>query len=344
MHNMEFTALQIAQVLGGTIEGNPDVAIRTYSKIEEGVAGALTFFANAKYEHFVYSTAASAILVNNDFVPSQEVKATLIRVPNAYEALAQLLNMYEQMQPKKVGIEQPSYISEKAIVGEFAYVGAFAYIGDNAKIGKNVKIYPQAYIGDGVVVGDDTVIYSGVKIYKGCKIGQRCTLHAGCVIGADGFGFAPDANGNYQKISQIGNVEIADDVEIGANTCVDRATMGSTRIGKGSKLDNLIQIAHNVEVGESTVMAAMTGVAGSTKIGSHCMFGGQTGIAGHIQIADGTKCGAQTGISGSVKKPNQTVFGSPAIEVMTFNKAYAIFRHLPEMKRQLDELVKSQKE
>lgn len=344
MHNMEFTALQIAQVLGGTIEGNPDVAIRTYSKIEEGVPGALTFFANPKYEHFVYSTAATAILVNNDFTPSQEVKATLIRVPNAYEALAQLLNMYEQMQPKKVGIEQPSYISPKASVGEFAYVGAFAYIGDNAKIGKNVKIYPQAYIGDGVVIGDDTIVYAGVKIYKGCKIGHRCTLHAGCVIGADGFGFAPDANGEYQKISQIGNVEISDDVEIGANTCIDRATMGSTRIGKGTKLDNLIQIAHNVEIGESTVMAAMGGVAGSTKIGSHCMFGGQTGIAGHIQVADGTKCGAQTGISGNVKKPGQTLFGSPAIDVMTYNKAYAIFRHLPEMKRQLDELVKSQKE
>lgn len=344
MHNMEFTALQIAQVLGGTIEGNPDVAIRTYSKIEEGVPGALTFFANPKYEHFVYSTAATAILVNNDFTPSQEVKATLIRVPNAYEALAQLLNMYEQMQPKKVGIEQPSYISPKASVGDFAYVGAFAYIGDNAKIGKNVKIYPQAYIGDGVVIGDDTIVYAGVKIYKGCKIGHRCTLHAGCVIGADGFGFAPDANGEYQKISQIGNVEISDDVEIGANTCIDRATMGSTRIGKGTKLDNLIQIAHNVEIGESTVMAAMGGVAGSTKIGSHCMFGGQTGIAGHIQVADGTKCGAQTGISGNVKKPGQTLFGSPAIDVMTYNKAYAIFRHLPEMKRQLDELVKSQKE
>lgn len=340
---MEFTAIQIAQVLGGTVEGNPEAPVRTYSKIEEGVPGALTFFANPKYEHYVYSTAASVVLVNNDFQPSQEVKATLIRVPNAYEALAQLLNMYEQMQPKKVGIEQPSYISQKATVGEFAYVGAFAYIGDGAKIGKNVKIYPQAYIGDGVVVGDDTVIYAGVKIYKGCKIGSRCTLHAGCVIGADGFGFAPDANGVYQKISQIGNVEIADDVEVGANTCIDRATMGSTRIGKGTKLDNLIQIAHNVEIGESTVMAALGGIAGSTKVGSHCMFGGQTGIAGHIKVADGTKCGAQTGIAGNIKKENTTVFGSPAIDVMTYNKAYAIFRHLPEMKKQLDELVASQK-
>ncbi|MCQ2228121.1 MAG: UDP-3-O-(3-hydroxymyristoyl)glucosamine N-acyltransferase [Bacteroidales bacterium] len=340
---MEFTAIQIAQVLGGTVEGNPDAPVRTYCKIEEGVPGALTFFANPKYEHFVYSTSASVVLVNNDFQPSQEVKATLIKVPNAYEALAQLLNMYEQMQPKKVGIEQPSFISPKATVGEFAYVGAFAYIGDGAKIGKNVKIYPQAYIGDGVVIGDDTTVYAGVKIYKGCKIGSRCTLHAGCVIGADGFGFAPDANGVYQKISQIGNVEIADDVEVGANTCIDRATMGSTRIGKGTKLDNLIQIAHNVEIGESTVMAALGGIAGSTKVGSHCMFGGQTGIAGHIKVADGTKCGAQTGIAGNVKKENTTVFGSPAIDVMTYNKAYAVFRHLPEMKKQLDELVASQK-
>ena len=339
---MEFTAIQIAQALGGTVEGNPETVVRTYSKIEEGVEGALTFFSNPKYEHFVYSTAASVVLVNNDFKPSEPVKSTLIRVPNAYEALAQLLNMYEQMQPKKVGIEQPSYISAKATIGEFAYVGAFAYIGDGAKIGKNVKIYPQAYIGDGVVIGDDTIIYAGVKIYKGCKIGQRCTLQAGCVIGADGFGFAPDANGNYQKIAQIGNVEIADDVEIGANTCVDRATMGSTRIGKGTKIDNLVQIAHNVEIGESTVMAAMGGIAGSTKIGSHCMFGGQTGIAGHIKVADGTKCGAQTGIAGNVKKENQTLFGSPAIDVMTYNKAYAIFRHLPEMKKNIDELMASQ--
>lgn len=341
---MEFTAQQIAQVLGGTVEGDENVAVRSYCKIEEGTPGALTFFANPKYEHYVYSTEASVVLVNEDFRPSEKVKATLIRVPNAYESLAQLLNMYEQMQPKKVGIEQPSYISTKATVGEFAYVGAFAYIGDGAKIGKNVKIYPQAYIGDGVEIGDDTTIYAGVKIYKGCKIGSRCTVHAGSVIGADGFGFAPDANGQYQKISQIGNVVIDDDVEIGANTCIDRATMGSTRIGKGTKLDNLIQVAHNVEIGESTVMAALGGIAGSTKVGSHCMFGGQTGIAGHIKVADGTKCGAQTGIAGNVKTENQTLFGSPAIDVMSYNKAYAIFRHLPEMKKQLDELVKAHKE
>ncbi|MCQ2204473.1 MAG: UDP-3-O-(3-hydroxymyristoyl)glucosamine N-acyltransferase [Bacteroidales bacterium] len=341
---MEFTAQQIAQVLGGTVEGDENVAVRSYCKIEEGTPGALTFFANPKYEHYVYSTEASVVLVNEDFRPSEKVKATLIRVPNAYESLAQLLNMYEQMQPKKVGIEQPSYISAKATVGEFAYVGAFAYIGDGAKIGKNVKIYPQAYIGDGVEIGDDTTIYAGVKIYKGCKIGSRCTVHAGSVIGADGFGFAPDANGQYQKISQIGNVVIDDDVEIGANTCIDRATMGSTRIGKGTKLDNLIQVAHNVEIGESTVMAALGGIAGSTKVGSHCMFGGQTGIAGHIKVADGTKCGAQTGIAGNVKTENQTLFGSPAIDVMSYNKAYAIFRHLPEMKKQLDELVKAHKE
>lgn len=337
---MEFSAQQIAQLLEGTIDGNPHAIVRNVSKIEEGKEHTLTFFANPKYEHFVYTTAASVIIVNADFVAQQPVKATLIRVANAYEALAKLLEMYEQMQPQKIGIEQPSYISKTATIGEQAYVGAFAYIGDNAKIGSNVKIYPQAYIGDGVVVADNTTIYAGVKIYKGCKIGQRCIIHAGVVIGADGFGFAPDANNVYKKVSQIGNVVIEDDVEIGANTCIDRATMGSTFVRKGAKLDNLIQVAHNVEIGENTVMAALSGVAGSTKVGKNCMFGGQVGIAGHSHIADGTKCGAQTGVNSSVKKENSSLFGSPAMDYMDFNRSFVIFRRLPELKKQFDELKK----
>lgn len=341
---MEFSAQQIAHLIEGTVDGNPHVVVRNVSKIEEGKEHTLTFFANPKYEHFVYTTAASVIIVNADFEPSEPVKATLIRVPNAYEALAKLLEMYEQMQPRKTGIEQPSFISPTAEVGEFAYVGAFAYVGEKAKIGKNVQIYPQAYIGDGVTIGDDTIIYAGVKIYKGCKVGARCVVHAGAVLGADGFGFAPDANNVYKKVSQIGNVVVEDDVEIGANTCIDRATMGSTFVRKGVKLDNLIQVAHNVEIGENTVMAALSGVAGSTKVGRNCMFGGQVGIAGHSHIADGTKCGAQTGINNSVKKENTSLFGSPAMDYMDFNRSFVIFRRLPELKKQLDEMKKEIRE
>lgn len=341
---MEFTAIQIAQLIEGTVEGNGDAIVRDVSKIEEGKEHTLTFFANPKYEQYVYTTEASVVIVSNDFVAQQPVKATLIRVPNAYQALAKLLEMYEQMQPQKVGIEQPSFISPSATIGEFVYVGAFAYIGEKAKIGKNVKIYPQVYIGDGVTIGDDSVIYAGVKIYKGCQIGNHCVIHSGTVIGADGFGFAPDENNVYKKVSQIGNVCISDDVEIGANTCVDRATMGSTRIGKGTKLDNLIQIAHNVEVGENTVIAALSGIAGSTKVGSNCMFGGQVGVAGHIHVPDGVKCGAQTGINNNVKKPGASMFGSPAMDYMDFNRSFVIFRRLPELKRDLDELKKQMSE
>lgn len=336
---MEFTAQQIAEFLQGTVVGNPQAAVTDVSKIEEGRPGTLTFFANEKYEHYVYTTKASIVLVNSDFEPKQPIEATLIKVPSAYEALAKLLALYEQMQPQKCGIEQPSYVSQKASVGEKPYIGAFAYIGDGAKLGNNVKIYPQAYIGDGVTIGDDTVIYAGAKIYKGCKIGARCVVHAGAVIGADGFGFAPDANGVYHKIQQIGIVEIEDDVEIGANTCIDRSTMGCTRIERGVKLDDLIMVAHNVTVGHDTVIASQTGVAGSTKIGAHCVLGGQVGVAGHIEVADRTTIAAQSGIQGSVRKPGQTLFGSPAFDYSKFTRSYVCFKNLPEIKKAVDELV-----
>ncbi len=337
---MEFTAQQIADMLGGIVEGDPQATVNDVSKIEEGRPKTLTFFANAKYEHYVYTTAASVIIVNSDFKPTKEVKATMIRVANAYESLAKLLALYQQMQPQKVGIEQPSHISETAIVGKDVYVGAFAYIGEKAKIGDGAKIYPQAYVGDGVTIGAGTVIYPGVKIYKGCKIGERCVLHAGVVIGADGFGFAPDKDGVYHKIEQVGVVVVEDDVEIGANTCVDRSTMGCTRIEHGVKLDDLIMVAHNVVIGHDTVIASQSGIAGSTKIGPHCVMGGQVGVAGHIEVAERTTIAAQSGIQGSVKKPGQTLFGSPAFDYMSFTRSFVVFRHLPELKRSIDALLK----
>ena len=337
---MEFKAQQIAQLLEGSVDGNPEAIVRNVSKIEEGKPETLTFFANQKYEKYVYTTDASVVIVNHDFVPQHPVKATLIRVPDAYQALAKLLEFYEQMQPQKTGIEQPSFIHASASVGEFAYIGAFSYIGENVRMGTNVKVYPQAYIGDQVVVGDNTIIYPGVKIYKNCKIGANCVIHAGAVIGGDGFGFAPDANHVYKKVSQIGTGVIEDDVEIGANTTIDRATMGSTIIRKGAKLDNLIQIAHNVEVGENTVIASQTGIAGSTKIGRNCMFGGQVGITGHITIADGTRFAAQTGVGGSIKKENGVYMGAPSMELSDYQRSYVVFRKLPELKKQLDVLYK----
>lgn len=335
---MEFKVSDVAQLIQGTVDGDPNVLLHDVSKIEEGKPGTLTFYSNPKYEHYVYSTEASAVIVNADFQPTQPVKATLIRVPDSRQALAQLLYIYESMVPQKVGIEQPSFISSTATVGDKIYVGAFAYIGEKVQIGNNVKIYPQAYIGDGVKIGNDCQIFPGVKIYKGCVLGDRVIVHAGTVIGADGFGFQPDANNNYKKVPQIGNVVIEDDVEIGANTCIDRATMGSTRIGKGTKLDNLIQIAHNVEIGQNNVMAAQSGIAGSTKVGSNCMIGGQVGIAGHINVPDQVVLAAQTGVNSTIKKSG-TYFGSPAMDYMAFNKSFVMFRKLPEIKAQLDELA-----
>lgn len=337
---MEFNAQQIAQLIAGTVDGDPNVVVRNVSKIEEGKPETLTFFANQKYEKYVYTTQASVVIVNNDFIPQQPVGATLIRVPDAYQALAKLLEMYDQMQPQKSGIEQPSFVHPSASVGDFVYIGAFSYVGENVVVGQNVKIYPQVFIGDNVVVGDNTILYPGVKVYKNCRIGGNCVVHSGAVIGGDGFGFAPDANNVYKKVSQIGNVVVEDDVEIGANTTIDRATMGSTIIRKGAKLDNLIQIAHNVEVGENTVIASQTGVAGSTKIGRNCMFGGQVGITGHITIADGTRFAAQTGVGGSIKKENCVFMGSPSMELVDYQRAYVVFRKLPELKKQLDVLYK----
>lgn len=333
---MEFTAQQIAAFLNGVIEGDASVKVSNFSKIEEGKPGTLTFLANPKYESFIYETQASVVLVNNDFVPSQPLTTTLIKVPNAYAALAMLMSMVEQAKPKKTGIDSTAFIAATAQLGESPYVGNFAYIGENVKIGHNVKIYPQVYIGDNVNIGDNVTVYPHACIYDGCNLGSNLIIHAGAVIGADGFGFAPEGDG-YKKIPQIGNVIIEDDVEIGANTTIDRAVMDSTIIRKGVKLDNLIQIAHNVEVGENTVMAAQVGVAGSVKIGKHCMFGGQVGLAGHLKIGDNVNLGAQSGVISSVEG-NTTVLGSPSMPAKSYMRSSAIFSKLPEMYRTMGQL------
>lgn len=336
---MEFRAKDIANLLQGIVEGDEEVLINNVSKIEEGRPSTLAFLANPKYEHYIYTTKASVVLVNQDFAPSQDVPCTMIRVPSAYDAIAALLQMYDEMlRPKPEGIEEPSFIAPGVTIGEKPYIGAFAYIGKGAKIGNHVKIYPQAYIGEGVVIGDNTTIYSGVKIYYGCVIGKHCTIHAGTVIGADGFGFAP-VNDSYKKVPQIGNVVLEDYVEIGANACIDRATMGATRIKKGVKLDNLVQVAHNVVVGENTVMAAQCGVAGTTKIGEHCMFGGQVGIAGHLVVGDRTRLAAQSGVTNNIEA-DSVFMGAPAFDVSKYRKAYVLFRKLPDLYGQLRDLEK----
>lgn len=337
---MEFSAKQIAQLLQGTVEGNPEVTVSNVSKIEEGKPGTLSFLANLKYEQYIYSTQSSIVLVNSDFKAEKPVSSTLIRVKDAYQAFAMLLNYYYQAKYNKTGIENPSYISKTATYGENIYVGAFAYIGENVKIGKNVKIYPHAYIGDFCEIADNTVIYSGVKIYHECKVGANCIIHAGVVIGSDGFGFAPQQNEEYIKVQQIGNVILEDNVEIGANTTIDRATMGSTIIRKGVKLDNLIQVAHNVEIGERTVMAAQSGISGSTKIGKDCMIAGQVGIAGHIVVADEVKIGAQSGVPSGIKEKGALLLGSPAINISEQRRALMVFKSLPEMSRTLHQLSK----
>lgn len=336
---MEFSALQIASILGGEVQGDPDVTVRGLAKIEEGSEGALSFLSNMKYEEYIYSTGSSICIVNKTFEPAKSLPdtLTLIKVEDAYACFAKLLEVYSQMNQKQPKIEQPSYVSESAVVGEGLYLGAFAYLGDNVVVGNNVKIYPNVVVGDNVTIGDGTILNAGVKIYADCKIGNNCILHAGVVIGADGFGFAPDENGVYSKVPQIGNVVIEDDVEIGSNSTIDCATMGSTIIRKGVKIDNLVQIAHNVEIGEHSAMAAQVGVAGSAKIGKHVMVGGQAGIAGHLHIADGTKIVAQSGIPSSVKKAD-TLMGSPGIPIDDFKKSYFGFRKLPFILQKLNEL------
>ncbi len=336
---MEFTAEQIAGILKGDVVGDLSATVTGLSKIEEGTPNSLSFLANPKYEEHIYNTASTICIVNRTFEPTKKLPSTitLVKVDDAHACFAKLLEVYDQMTKKQPNIEQPSFISASATVGEGLYLGAFAYIGDGSKIGKNVSIYPQAYIGENVTIGDNCTIHPGAKIYQDCVIGNNCTIHAGTVIGADGFGFVPDEKGVFSKIPQIGNVVIEDDVEIGSNTTIDRATLGSTFIRKGVKLDNLIQIAHNVDVGEHSAMAAQAGVAGSTKIGKHVMVGGQAGISGHITIIDQTKIVAQSGIPGSIKKA-ETLMGSPAIPMDDFKKSYFGFRKLPYILNKLQEI------
>ena len=337
---MDFKATDIARFLNGEIIGNEEIKVSNVSKIEEGKPGTLAFLSNMKYENYIYSTKASIVLVNRNFVPKEKIEATLIKVDDAYQAFASLLELYNQaMSTLKTGIEQPSYIDQSAIVGENIYLGAFAYIGKKSKVGNNCKIYPQVYIGDNVTIGDDCIFYAGAKVYANSVIGNRCIIHSGAVIGSDGFGFAPLEDGTYKKIPQIGNTIIEDDVEIGANTTIDCATMGSTIVKKGAKIDNLIQIAHNCEIGENTVMAAQVGLAGSTKVGKNCKFGGQVGLAGHLSIGDNVFIGAQSGVAKSVAG-NQIILGSPAIEIKEAIKAITVYKNLPKLREEVIQLQK----
>lgn len=340
---MKFTAKQIAEILNGTIEGNPDVTVNNLSKIEEGKEGTLSFLANPKYSRFLYKTKASIVIVNSDFIPEKEITSTLIKVENAYSAFASLLEMYNEVKLNKSGISEQAFISESAKIGKNIYLGDFAYLGDSVEIGDNVKIYPHAFIGNNAKIGANTTVFAGAKIYSDCIIGNDCTIHAGVVIGGDGFGFAPQTDNNYKKVAQIGNVVIEDFVEIGANTTIDRATMGSTIIHKGVKLDNLIQIAHNVEIGENTVIAALTGVSGSSKIGKNCMIGGQVGVAGHIEIADEVKIGAQSGVSTSIRKKGAIILGAPAFDISKSRKSIIHYRNFDNIVKRLEDLENKMK-
>ena len=336
---MEFSAQMIAELVGGTIVGNPQACVSDFAKIEEGRPGCISFLANEKYEHYIYTTESSIVLVNDSFIPKQEIKATLIKVANAREAVASLINIYDSMKPKPKGIDSLAYVDPTATIGKDVYLGPFVCIGPKAVIGDGCILHPHATVGAKASIGENTVMYSGSVVYHDCKVGARCILHANSVIGADGFGFEPTSEG-YKKIAQIGIAVLEDDVEIGANSCVDRAVMGETVIHHGTKIDNLVQIAHNCEVGSHTVMSAQVGVAGSTKIGEWCMFGGQVGIAGHATIADGTQAGAQSGIPNSVKKPNQQLMGTPAIEPRTWWKAQAVVKQLPDMWSSMNRMKK----
>lgn len=335
---MKFTAQQIAQVVNGEIVGDENATVSTFAKIEEGKPGAISFLSNPKYTHYIYDTEASIVLIDKTTVLEKPVKTTLIRVDNAYECVAKLLQIYESTQQKKKGIDSLAFVSPDAKIGNDCYIGAFAYIGSNVEIGDGSQIYPHATVCDSTKIGRNCIIYPNSIIYHDCVIGNNVILHAGSVIGADGFGFAPSASG-YDKIPQIGIVTIEDNVEIGANTCVDRSTMGSTYIRKGVKLDNLVQIAHNTDVGENTVMSAQVGVAGSTKIGQWCMFGGQVGLAGHITIGNKVMLGAQSGVPGNIKD-NQQLIGTPPMEMRSYFKSQAVFRKLPEMYAQINTLQK----
>lgn len=339
--NSELSAGFIADYLKGEVEGNPDVVVSKPARIEQGKPGSICFLANPKYEKYLYTTKASVVLINKDFTLRQPVSATLVRVDNAYEAVATLLDLYKQKGKK--GRSWRASVSWRAKVGKGAYIGAFAYISAGAKIGNNVQIYPHAYVGNNVVLGDDTIIYSGAKIYSDCQIGKGCIIHSGAVIGADGFGFAPTADGSYKKISQIGNVVLEDFVEVGANTTIDRATMGSTIVRRGVKVDNLVMIAHNVEIGEHTVLAAQTGIAGSSKVGKSCMIGGQVGIAGHLTVGDKVMVSAQAGIGSNIKE-GMVLRGTPAFDVNKFQRSYTVFKNLPELRNEVIELKKKLEE
>lgn len=337
---MKFTAEQIAGILEGEVEGNPEVEVSKLAKIEEGVQGSLTFLANPKYTHHIYTTDASITIVDDGFVAKNEIKTTLIRVEDAYKAFSKLLDYYNQVKMNKSGIEQPVFISETASYGENIYLGAFSYLGDNVSIGDNVKIYPNVFIGDNVKIADNVVVFAGAKIYSDSIIGESCVIHSGAIVGADGFGFTPNEKGEYTKVPQTGNVILEANVDIGAGTTIDRATLGSTIIRKGVKLDNQIQIAHNVEIGENTVIAAQTGIAGSAKIGKSCMIGGQVGVAGHITIGDNVRVQAQSGIGRNVKD-NETLQGSPALNYGDYNKSYVHFKNLPKIIERLNNIEKS---
>ena len=335
---MEFSAKQIAAFIQGEIIGDENATVHTFAKIEEGIPGAISFLSNPKYTPYIYETEASIVLVNKDFTPEQEVKATLIKVDNAYESLAKLLNLYEMSKPKRTGIDPRAYVAETAKIGKDVYIAPFACIGDHAEVGDNTVIHPHATVGGGAKIGSNCILYANATVYHDCRVGNNCILHAGCVIGADGFGFAPTPQG-YEKIPQIGIVILEDNVEVGANTCIDRATMGATVIHSGVKLDNLIQIAHNDEIGSHTVMAAQVGIAGSTKVGEWCMFGGQVGIAGHLKIGNQVNLGAQSGVPGNIKSGSQLI-GTPPMELKQYFKASIAQKSLPEMKIELLNLRK----
>ncbi len=337
---VEFTAAKNEVLLGGKVEGDPEAKVCNVARIEDGAPGMLSFLANPKYIHYLYDTKSSIVLVNEDFEPTEKVTATMVRVKNAYDSFAQLLGIYQEYTNNKVGISEKAFISADAEFGDNCYIGEFAYIGERVKIGQNVKIYPQSYIGDDAVIGDNTVIYAGVKLYAMTHIGKNCIIHAGAVLGADGFGFAPQPDGTYKKIPQIGNVLVGDNVEIGANTTIDRSTMESTKIHDGVKLDNLIQIAHNVEVGENTAMAAQVGISGSTHVGKNCIIAGQAGLSGHLTIADRTVIGPQAGLTKGVSTPGKSIIGSPAYDYNKFMKDVVRQRNIERLEDRIAELEK----